>query len=384
MTSPLALLETCARHKLAYLKAGNPIGGGRNGPHNHPEPPLRNAAHWAITFSRLFKLTGDEEYLTGAKIAYSVLTQNPALQAGRVPILRELANDRANGVIGLAWVIESLVITAEVLQCSWGQETARRLATLPGFDWQVGFWKTCTPDGQIKEIDPTPNHQLWFAMALSMVSDKDPETNDRLCRFVELYPNYMALTPDQMIAHQASHTGVEKLEKAQKSIDLMRAPPVNALMRRIGWVHPRLDRLNKYYTYVTEKEVGYHIFNLHAIGRLKRYGITFDNLEERIDAAIETVHAPEYRNILENNKWGYPYNPPGFEVPIVLMTFATSDSRSVDAIRYYYDKQLELTYNSANTCFDRNNSDSNTLTARIYTLALLEPDELDRISRPAV
>jgi len=381
MTNPLALLETCARQKIAELKAGKAIGGGRNGPHNHPEPPLRNAAHWSIMFSRLYKLTGRDEYLMGARLAYSVLTEDPALRAGRVPVLRYIANDPANGVIGLAWLIESLIITAEALQCDWGYETARKIATLPGFDWQVGFWKTSKPNGEIAGIDPTPNHQLWFAMALSMVPDKDSETSDRLCRFVQCFPDYLQLTPDRLISHLANNTGIEKLDRAQKSVNLMRITPINALVRRVGWLHPRLRRLINYYTYATEKEVGYHIFNMHAIARLKRYGIKFDNMDERMAAAIETIHAPKYRKTLENNKWGYPYNPPGFEVPMVLLTFAESDPRSIEAARYYYDKQLKLTYDMASTCFDRNNPDPNTLSARLYTLSLLELDELERISR---
>jgi hypothetical protein len=361
---------------IAESSQGMKITGGCNGPHNHPETPLRNAAHWSIIFSRLFELTGKEVFWEAARRSFSILQDDMALQAGRVPIMRRCSSDQANGVIGLAWLIEALVMASGPLQSEWGYETARKLATRPGFDWELGFWKTCEPNGEIIGVDPTTNHQLWFAMALSMVPDKKQETVDRLSRFIECLPRHIRLTPDRLIAHQPVNTGIREIDRAVRVVGLLRRRPINAVVRRFSWLHPKLRRAARLHGYVTEKEIGYHIFSLHAFARLKRNGVEFDNIGGFIDAAVEQIFRAEYQFCLEGNGWGYPYNPPGFEVPIVLMTFAPSALQTAATMRYYYNRQLELTYSPRTKRFDRNNPDPETLSARLYTLSLLESHEV--------
>jgi hypothetical protein len=36
---------------------------GENGPHKHPETPVRNSSHWLITFSKAFEITKEKKYL---------------------------------------------------------------------------------------------------------------------------------------------------------------------------------------------------------------------------------------------------------------------------------------------------------------------------------
>lgn len=373
---PSKLLETCAGRMIAEFSRGIRITGGCNGPHNHPETPLRNAAHWSIIFSRLYELTGKEAFEEAAWRSFSILQNDMALQAGRVPIMRRCSSDQANGVIGLAWLIEALVTVSGAFQSDWGYETARKLAMRPGFDWDLGFWKTCEPNGEIIGVDSTTNHQLWFAMALSMVPDKEQETIDRLNRFTECLPRHIRLTPDRLIAHQPVNTGIREIDRAARVVGVLRRRPINAVVRGFSWLHPKLRRATRLYGYVTEKEIGYHIFSLHAFARLKRNGVEFDNIGGFLAHAVEQVFLTEYQLRLDRNGWGYPYNPPGFEVPIVLMTYAPSAPQTAATIRYYYRRQLELTFSPRTKKFDRHNPDPETLTARLYTLSLLDPHEL--------
>ena len=70
------------------------------------------------------------------------------------------------------------------------------------------------------------------------------------------------------------------------------------------------------------RAIGYHSFNLYAFAMLAK---VFPNhpfwQSETFATALRYADSQEYRRRIEDNKYGYPYNPPGFEVPYAMTVF---------------------------------------------------------------
>ncbi|OYR75475.1 hypothetical protein DJ84_23590 [Halorubrum ezzemoulense] len=86
---------------------------------------------------------------------------------------------------------------------------------------------------------------------------------------------------------------------------------------------------------------------------------------------LSYVENPKYMDGLENNKFGFPYNPPGFEAAFALETFRGKETR--DLQRNWVGRQLKHTYDPDTERLSRNTPDAETLTARIYEATRL-PD----------
>ena len=88
----------------------------------------------------------------------------------------------------------------------------------------------------------------------------------------------------------------------------------------------------------------------------------------------------DYKDELENNVFGYPYNPPGFEVPYALSVLTdVSESELVEISSWWVNEQLKRCYNPDTRMMDCNTEDPLTHTARIYELAKLSNSIMERI-----
>jgi hypothetical protein len=88
----------------------------------------------------------------------------------------------------------------------------------------------------------------------------------------------------------------------------------------------------------------------------------------------------QYKDDLSNNIYGFPYNPPGFEVPYALSVLSdlTSDD-IVEISSWWINEQFSRCYNSETEMMDRNTEDYLTHTARIYEVMRLPISILDMI-----
>ena len=96
-----------------------------------------------------------------------------------------------------------------------------------------------------------------------------------------------------------------------------------------------------------------------------------NNYWENIEFVSTTKYLmrDDYKNELENNSFGFPYNPPGFEIPYALEVFSKLKRDELLKISsYWINKQMSKCYNPQTKMMDRNTSDIFTHSARLYEL----------------
>ena len=98
---------------------------------------------------------------------------------------------------------------------------------------------------------------------------------------------------------------------------------------------------------------------------------------------INYIYTNEFTKGLKNNKFSFCYNAPGFEMPYILYSFSDilnlDESTVIVQSEDYLNKQLLQTFNFSTNKFDKNTTDPNTLTARIYELCRLPNNFFEKI-----
>lgn len=378
---PLVLMERVAT---AFVRAGYLETGplpGCNGPHGDPETPLRNTAHWAILFCRLHELTGGSSYRRAANRLVDRIADDEAVAAGRVPVLRTSPHeDKANGIIGAAWLIEALAHASIALERPALAAIGARLAGFFPFDRARGLWCTREPDRRVLGVDGTLNHQIWFAMAAAMLPALPASLDEAIDAFVASLPDHLGT--DGALPHPVASTRLDERRLAQLTAPLFNVPFAGAIIDRLpgqrGQAHGRLARM------YWEKETGYLIFTLNGLARLESAGRSLASIRPRLARAYAMLSDRRFGMKFSTSRWAFGYNPPGFEFPIVARAFgAAGDLDHFGAA--LYREQLERTFDPATDTFSRGTADAATLTARLYSLSLARADEFGRLAqRPSI
>src|SRR5690606_4345303 len=137
---------------------------GTNGPHRHQETPVRNTSHWIITFLKIYSFTNQEKFLSKALQLSDVFFSASYRPYDKTYWLRDHSNkDKCNGLIGQAWVLESLYELYQTTGETKYLTAALSLIDSISFDVRAGLWYTTEINGDKIELDPTFNHQLWYA-----------------------------------------------------------------------------------------------------------------------------------------------------------------------------------------------------------------------------
>ena len=137
----------------------------------------------------------------------------------------------------------------------------------------------------------------------------------------------------------------------------------------------KIERFSKLYW----KSVGYHSFNTFAFALLKSnvndHKFWNSKLNKRL---INYIITDNYKSLLNiEDYFGFPYNPPGFEVPYSLEKLSDLNAEElINTCQYWVSKQLKYSYNFESGMMDKNNEDVNTMTARIYEFVRLNEEIL--------
>ena len=346
---------------------------GHNGPYNDNETPVRNTSHWLITFAKSYELTDDSIFLDAVQ-----KTANYLISAETRPFKYSFFHrknsqlDSCNGLIGQAWTIEALVIASTVLNETKYLEIAEEVFLLHTFNDEYGLWNRLEIDGTIKTIDSTFNHQLWFAACAAQINyKKKTECDTIISRFISCLPNNMYVFDEGLIFHP--------IKNEELLIDIYENQPfINYIKIKIKEVinnltHSKneLKRLEmEKNSKMIYKSVGYHHFNMYAFALLKNQfpSNNYWNNSE-FNSTIKYLMGDHYKDELENNSFGYSYNPPGFEIPYALEILCNLKIDELfDISTYWIDKQIKKCYNSYTKMMDRNTLDSFTHSARLYEL----------------
>ncbi len=368
-----SLISRTAELQLTAIRDDGSVPAGHNGLYGHDETPVRNTSHWLLTFCSLYQDTGKSRFREAAERTSSYLQSHASRPNDQTFHHRnEQGKDRCNGLVGQAWTIEALAIAARTLDAPELAELAEEVFMLHRQDRRTGIWKRTGIDGRTLPFDATFNHQLWFAAAGGLLADVPSvgkSVDERVRTFLDELETNLRLYPSGLIFHPLKPTRsphrllylVRTDERCRIGVTFLTSSvPLPSRRQQLKW-----------------KAIGYHAFNLYAFALLKR---TYPNHgfweTSKWQRALEYIGTDTYREAIWENEYGSPYNPVGFEVPFAMQVFEIGTRAER---RHWITTQLERHYNTETNRMDRNTSDPETLTARIYQATRLEDVSLPEL-----
>ncbi|MEW9853611.1 hypothetical protein [Novosphingobium sp. M1R2S20] len=246
------MLETLVRLTTSALKEQTAAGAmmpGRNGAYGDPETPVRNTAHWLVSFSMAYKATGDERFRHAAGSALEYLLACQRLFVGGVIVRHAGTKDKTNGVLGQAHLIEAYYYAATVLGHDGARSAALDLIARHPFDHDWGCWRRITPDGRDLPPDDTFNHQLYFAATIALWSRDEIYARDQVAAFLDHLNRIFQVRKDGRIVHAIPNRESQK-SKVKGALKAFKKPPIKLI----------------------EKEANYHMYNMYAFSLLSEAG----------------------------------------------------------------------------------------------------------------
>jgi len=350
---------------------------GHDGPHFDVETPVRNSSHWLTTFQKAYEITKEKRFLCAVEELANYLISKESRPMGATFWHRKNTNkDFSNNLIGQAWTIEALITASRGLNNSIYEGIAREVFLIHKFDKSMGLWERRNVDGSFNTIDGTFNHQLWFAAIGSMLDvDKDP-----FYFFMDMIPRQMIVKNSGLI-YIPIKRGSNKIEKKIYGFLIN----IRNLLE---------DEINNY------KAIGYHAFHLYGFALLYKNipdhsfwesglfkKILLYPLRKGFEIELDNTFSgnthgkipPEDKTLI-HNRYGYAYNPPGFEIAFALLTFKKFFPSSIDIDRlasYWVSKQIDRCYNFKTKMMENNTEDPEILSARLYEATRLPNLELN-------
>ena len=331
---------------------------GWNGPYHEEETPVRNTAHWLITFLKAYEISGDKKYKDAAKKCVDYLLSEEARPMNATFWHRKAKRkDKCNGLIGQAWTIEALSIAGKKLHLNKCKKIAEEVFFLHPFNEKCGLWRRVNIDGKILDFDYVFNHQLWFAASASLIKIK--EINELVEIFIDKLNENMKIDETGLIYHFLSPHCNAKTKLYTVAINLYLA-----------------KKGRKHYKILRE---GYQSFNLYAFALLKEnfpFHPYWNN--EVFISSLNHIKSQSYRDYMENNRYGSPYNPVGFENAFVIHVFSDKFDRNASLISEWVSWQIKKHFDFDEHMMEKNTEDPITLSARLYEATRL-PDVSIRI-----
>jgi len=322
---------------------------GFNGAYGDEETPVRNTAHMLYGLCSVYKMSGEKKFLTSAKSALDFLLNNEFITSFGYYLCRIAENkDSSNGVIGHAWIIEALLKAADVLNSKDAFDKAYELWQLHEFSYELGIW--ATPESASSPVyDRTFNHQLWFAACAAEFQKE--EVDRQIKRFIEINLKNMDTYEDGVIYHH-SFLGTNLGWLKENFVSGLRTTLSVLKYRR----NKKIKRLHS---------VGYHAFNLYAIGMLLdgRFSKITKSVVD-IDRIVSAVESNRFTSELEDySEIGYGYNPSGIEVAYIYSVLGEEK----DKVNLWLKRQQAVTCNEEGFLLNKS-PDKMTSKARLYEI----------------
>lgn len=362
---------------------------GHNGPYYHPETPVRNSSHWLMIFAKCHELSGRHKFKNKVHEVAEYLYSKDARPNGFSFYHRhKMGKDMCNGLIGQAWTFEALAEATRTLKDDKYALLAEDVFFQHPFNEKRGLWNCLEIDGKVLTIDGTFNHQLWFAAAASLIKGNHSiEVMNRVNRFMDSSLQNLIILENGLIYHLMKLSLRKRIichfsmnDKIARHFDNLiktlryRINPLTILRKEQAIKNKNEE--NIYY-----KSVGYHSFNMYAFSILNTQIPAHSFWEsESFRMAVNYMLTDAYKNNLNNSKYSYPYNPPGFEVPYSLSILKDMNEKELTKIsQWWISEQFKKSYNKKTGLMDKNSEDPLTSTARIYELTRLPPELLKKI-----
>jgi hypothetical protein len=358
------LIVNSARAGLALQRPNGSFPSGHNGPYRDPETPLRNTGHWLITMAYAARTSGDAQFLDSVQRAADYMLSPEHRPHNATWLHRDKAGkDRCNGLIGPAWTIEALCAASDALKDDKYAALASEVLELIQYDDSVGMWHSLDVDGTDLSFDPTFNHQLWLAMSASLLTaygDTDAEKQAR--RFLNTLNINLTVGVDGMIQHGIGWLATKRPIRTPRQLaSFFYRLPERRARKRAG----------------RNKAIGYHAFNTYAFAVLQTQLPDHPAWNsQKIKEITSFVTSNTYRTEIETSDYGYPYNPPGFEIALTIEKLPLQLETIDHQISGWIQSQIDRCLNETTHLMDQEATDPNTQTARLYEATRLSDIEL--------
>src|SRR3989344_2034110 len=331
---------------------------GRNGPYNDIETPVRNTSHWMVIFSVAYQLTRTAKYKSALIRNTDFLTSSSSRPNGFSFEHRLNSHkDKCNGLIGQAWTLLGLAVASKVLSGSSCLLLAREVYSQHRFDRTLGLWHRLEVTGRQLSLDPTLNHQIWFAAAGSALGGR-AEQDSRI--FLDRLSSHLTVLPDGLIYHPILSLWYPQITPGLFGKLKIFTPVVEISGYKVPY---------SLHSQILIKSKGYHLFNLYGLAilshRFPRHKIWQDS---RINSALTLIIKKKFTSGLSANPYAFPYNPPGFEIGLVVDRFLPGNVAARNLARSMLLAQIKYIQDNQNSP----KIDYHTLLARSYELSGLK------------
>lgn len=362
-TSLYKILLKTAAAGLALQREDGSTPPGHNGPHNHPEQPIRNTGHWLITWCFAHRQTGDVRFHTAALKAATYLVDAAHRPGGFTVHHRDApGKDQCNGLMGPAFTLEALVAGGVHLNRDDLLDLAASLLQMHPFNARAGLWHVREVDGTLHGVDVTLNHQIWFAATAAMVVAATAcRGRDDIQQFLTALPRLMELRSNGRIVHHAR--------------DLSRRGQLRRLLSmRSGKAESEATLQEK------KRETAYHVFNLYPLAMLSQQMPEAAFWQSGVlTTATQFADSQLYQSAIAEPNFLKPHIPAGFplsfaERAYVDQTLGRNDLKYQQRMMI---EQLALNYDWSTDLMTLRSADPTTQAARIYEMTRLQDIAFD-------
>jgi len=353
------IIVNSAVSALGIQKADGSFPPGHNGPWNNDDTPVRVTSHWGILLLEAFSLTKNSQFKEAAENAYSFLGSKKA-RPNDYSFHCINSNDlflQSNGLIGQAWVLESLISAYIHFKDTFYLDLAEDLILKHNFDSDLCLWNVLGLNGEILKIHKTFNQQLWFSVNAYKLTKlrQNSQIETKTKKFFERIPTIIS---------------------ADKFINMLIDEKVFrdslAIIKHTGKKITKLIK-DKYMKKISR---GYLSFSLFALADLY---LIYENRELWNNNKLKSIIFNSVKFLDEkiyyddNNKFGFQYNPIGFEVAFIKENFSDylAEYKGKEVYEWIF-KQLNKYFNFNKMMMMENTIDQNTLASRIYELTRLQ------------
>lgn len=359
MNSLREIVLACADVALSRQSESGYMPAGHNGPWNTSETPVRNTGHWLITFLKAHQWTDESKYHDAALEAVEFLLSDQARPHGQTfHHLIGTTASRPNGLVGQAWSIEALATAGDVLDRPDLLDLAAKVFLLHLFDETVGAWRVVDIDGRSLGFDLTFNHQLWFAAAgglLAHHSRVPDEVHQQVLRFLDELESNITVTNEGVIEHPFKPR-LHPVKYTKICFDIARTGQLRKIAR--GALESEVS------DGMVDKAIGYQSFNLYGLALLAEQFPKHSIWDSSsVGRSIAFVNTTQFRDRLDDNPYGYPYNVSGFELAYVEEILGEGNTQRQTA---WIERQLERTYDESVPTVGAHTEDTSTVGARLY------------------
>jgi len=369
----LRLSEIVVRSAGAGLKLIDPAAGtmpaGHNGLKHDPETPVRNTGQWSIIFFKAYEISGERRfYDAGVRTISHLLTRDARPMGATFWHRKNPYKDACNGVLGTAFSTEALMVAHRATGDERYRSIAAEVFRLHPFDSSACIWKRVNvdgsyPRGRLYSFDLTFNHQLWLAMAGSMI---DPEAETDVGTTVRSFLDGLLRTRSFSVSSvgriidEVFTTG----NWGDRAITLV----------RLG--HRSISRRQR--RYMVQKETAYQTYSLFAFARIAE-NIPNHALwkSRKIGRALAFINTQRFVSLVSEKRDIYWWRPIGFEQAKIIQVFQNAFEQGVlrspeewvsMEIDYHFDVRTDL--------LNKNSVDRNNMSARMYEATFLSDVEI--------